>query len=174
MHFQRYWKKHTVSIQLEPNIGKVVNDVHYFNENRLKITRSCKIPASSEVILTKKMCSTDPVEMERSSKLPYKSILGQLLYISITSRPDIATAVSACGHYSQNPGKEHWDALLQIVRYLQGTRKLPLRIGHAGKIELNACSDADWAGNLDDRNSRTGFTISLGTSVIAWTSKLHQ
>jgi hypothetical protein len=47
--------------------------------------------------------------------IPYKSILGQLLYTSITARPDISTAVSACGRYSSNPGQEHWDAVSQIL-----------------------------------------------------------
>ena len=174
MHFERDWKSHTVSIHQEPKIAKVINDQRYTKVDRLTITKSCKIPASSDIILSKFMCPTNPVEKERTSKLPYKSILGQLLYISITARPDIATAVSACGRYAQNPGQEHWDALIQIVRYLQGTRKLRLRLGGARLIELNACSDSDWAGNVDDRNSRTGYTISMGNSLITWSSKLQQ
>lgn len=174
MHFIRNWKNHTISIHQESKIAKVINDTRYSEKDRLTITKACKIPASSELILSKDMCPTDPIEIERMSKLPYKSILGQLLYISITARPDISTAVSACGRYAQNPGEKHWEAILQIVRYLQGTRKLRLRLGGAKNIELCACSDADWAADLDQRNSRTGYTISLGNSLIVWNSKLQQ
>ena len=93
--------------------------------------------------------------------------------IAITARPDIATAVSVCGKFADNPGKEHWQALLQIVKYLQGTRTMRLKLGNAKQISLSACADADWAGDIDGRNSRTGYTISIGNSVIAWSSKLQ-
>jgi len=174
IHFSRNWKEHTISIHQEPKIAKVINDARYTAEDRLKLVKSCKIPASSDITLSKKMCPTDPVEIEKASQYPYKSILGQLLYISITARPDIATAVSACGRFAQNPGQQHWDALLQIVRYLQGTRKLRLKLGGATKISLTACADADWAGDIDERNSRTGYTISMDNSLITWSSKLQQ
>eukprot|EP00253_Pinus_taeda_P036121 PITA_36121 len=32
-------------------------------------------------------------------------------------------------------------------------------------------SDSDWAGNLDDRRSITGYAFSIGSEVIAWSSK---
>jgi hypothetical protein len=77
------------------------------------------------------MCPSDSVESAKMKQVPYKSILEQLLYIFITARSHIATAVSACGRYAKNPGQEHWDALLMIVRYLQGTRKMRLVLGGA-------------------------------------------
>eukprot|EP00253_Pinus_taeda_P028118 PITA_28118 len=36
---------------------------------------------------------------------------------------------------------------------------------------LESFSDSDWAGNLDDRNSITSYAFSIGSGVIAWSSK---
>jgi hypothetical protein len=180
MHFTRDRAKKTISIHQEPKIAKVVSDERYTAADRLLVTKPCKIPASPDKMLTKSMCPTDDAEIKRMQQYPYKSILGQLLYISITARPDIATAVSSCGRYSQNPGQEHWDALLQIVAYVNGTRKLRLVLGGRSKMEplanltLSAASDSDWAGEIDKRCSRTGYVIFMGTAPIVWCSKLQK
>eukprot|EP00253_Pinus_taeda_P025696 PITA_25696 len=36
---------------------------------------------------------------------------------------------------------------------------------------LESFLDSDWAGNLDDRKSITGYTFSIGSEVIAWSSE---
>jgi hypothetical protein len=48
-----------------------------------------------------------------------------------------------------------------------------LVLGGAKQICLDACADADWAGEVDGRNSRTGYVISIGNATIAWSSKLQ-
>ena len=37
-----------------------------------------------------------------------------------------------------------------------------------------AYADSDWAGDTDSRNSTSGFVISVGKSVISWSSKLQK
>jgi hypothetical protein len=66
------------------------------------------------------MNATTAEEVKKMEKVPYKSILGQLIHIAITARPDIAFAVSNCGRFASNPGPTHWYAILMILRYLQG------------------------------------------------------
>ena len=180
MHFIRDRQKRTIAIHQEPKIAKLIGDERYTPMDRMKVTKPCKIPASPDKMLTKDMCPTDPEETARMALVPYKSVVGQLLYISITARPDISTAVSACGRYSHNPGQQHWDAVLQIVAYLNGTRKLRLILGGCKKMELSAnlklsaASDSDWAGDKDRRCSRTGYVIYMGTAAVVWCSKLQK
>jgi hypothetical protein len=39
---------------------------------------------------------------------------------------------------------------------------------------MNAYSDADWGGDLDNRRSRSGYVIFLGKGPIVWCSKLQK
>ena len=97
-----------------------------------------------------------------------------MLYIAITTRPDVVPAVSACGKFAENPGKSHWDALLRILAYLHGTQHLCLELGEVSKdIVLTAYADADWAGDLDKRKSRSGYVVLCNNSPIIWSSKLQ-
>ena len=152
----------------ETKIARLVDDLKLGN------CHAPKLPANASSILTKEMSPTTPEDIAKMANFPYKSVLGKLLHISLSARPDIATAVSAAGRFAQNPGMEHWLALLQIVKYLKGTVKFGLTIGgFMDSISLNAYADADWGGDLEKRRSRTGYTIFMGNSLLIWCSKLQ-
>jgi hypothetical protein len=79
------------------------------------------------------------------------------------------------GRYSHNPGKQHWEALLQVVGYLQTTSKYVLTLGGQTPnqaLQLYAYADSDWAGD-EDRNSRSGIAIYLNNALIIYQSKLQ-
>jgi hypothetical protein len=50
------------------------------------------------------------------SRVPYSSVVGNLMYAMVFTRPDIAHAVGVVSRYMNNPGKEHWEALKWILR----------------------------------------------------------
>ena len=58
-----------------------------------------------------------------------------------------------------------------IMRYLKGTDDFWLYYKRNDKFELNAYTDADWGGNIDDRKSTSGGTLFLGKRLVTWTSK---
>ena len=87
------------------------------------------------------------------------------------TRPDITYAVSNVAKFCANPAKEHWTAVERIMRYLVGTMYLALLYR---KNELKSCvgfSDADWAGDLDERKSTSGYIFQLSGAAISWRSK---
>ena len=51
-------------------------------------------------------------------------ILGELQFLTNSSRPDIAYAVNKLSSYTANPSPQHVGALKQILRYLKGTKNL--------------------------------------------------
>ncbi|PKU80641.1 Retrovirus-related Pol polyprotein from transposon TNT 1-94 [Dendrobium catenatum] len=99
----------------------------------------------------------------------YRSIAGSLQYLTLT-RPDIAFAVNQACQHMHHPLNLHFQILKRILRYLNGTLHYGLPILR-GDMKLTAYSDADWAGDKQDRKSTTGFCIFLGNTLISWSSK---
>jgi hypothetical protein len=56
----------------------------------------------------------------------------------------------------------------RILRYVQGTISLGLKIREDNSLRINAFSDADWPGCLVDRRSTGGFTVYLGSNLLSW------
>ncbi|XP_073041786.1 secreted RxLR effector protein 161-like [Primulina eburnea] len=100
----------------------------------------------------------------------YHSIIGSLLYLS-ASRPDIMFSVCLCARYQADPKDTHLKAVKRILRYISGTVDLGLWYTKETNTNLVGFSDADWAGNLDDRKSTTGGCFYLGNNLVSWYSR---
>ena len=72
-----------------------------------------------------------------------------------------------------NPGKEHWEAIKWILRYLVGTVDTGLYYG-GSKIKLQGYVDSDLAGDIDSRRSTTGYVFTLGSAAVSWVSQLQK
>ena len=92
-----------------------------------------------------------------------------------TTRPNITFVVRALSRYVQNPGRKHWLQGKQVLRYLKATKCRKLTLRKSEKLELTRFSDADWAGNLDDRKSTSGYWFFLNSEsgAVSWSSKLQ-
>uniref|UniRef100_A0A1X7SF09 Reverse transcriptase Ty1/copia-type domain-containing protein n=1 Tax=Amphimedon queenslandica TaxID=400682 RepID=A0A1X7SF09_AMPQE len=102
----------------------------------------------------------------------YQSIVGSLLYVAIATRPDIAQAVGIVSKFNSKPSQIHLSAAKRILRYLKGTSDLVLKFQQSEKgCSLIGYSDADWAGENDDRHSTTGNLFQLAGGPISWLSK---
>ena len=53
--------------------------------------------------------------------IPYRSLVGSLMYFAVCTRPDLSMAVSALSRYSLNPQMVHWEAAKRVLRYVKGT-----------------------------------------------------
>ena len=107
---------------------------------------------------------------EEYDRVRYQSAVGSLLYLSTRSRPDIAFAVGNAARYCAEPSQSHWSAVKRILRYLKGTADLGLLYERANP-NLAGYSDADWAGDINDRKSTSGYVFMLSGSAISWRSK---
>lgn len=104
-------------------------------------------------------------------KVPYQRAIGSLLYVSERTRPDIAFAVNYASRYNQNHSSAHWQAVKRIFRYLRGTMHLKLKYRCGGLADLHGFTDADWASEIDERRSVSGFVFKLSGGAISWQSK---
>ena len=95
------------------------------------------------------------------------------MYAMVCTRPDIAHSVGVVSRFLSNPGKEHWDAVKWILRYLRGTSKMCLCFGD-GKPVLTGYTDADMAGDVDSRKSTSGYLITFAGGAVSWQSRLQK
>ena len=100
----------------------------------------------------------------------YRSIVGALQYLTLT-RPDIAYSVNKVCQFLHSPTTIHWMAVKRILRYVKYTLDLGLRTERSSSLLISAFSDADWAGNVDDRRSTGGFAVFFGSNLISWSAR---
>eukprot|EP00253_Pinus_taeda_P029593 PITA_29593 len=127
-------------------------------------------------------CKYAPVALQQTIKLQcqdgsktadatlYRQLVGSLIYLT-TSRPDLAYAVSVLSQFMSTPLESHWNAAKNVLRYLQGTVDYGIIYTDSSDVILARFSDSDWAGNVDDHRSITGYAFILGSGVITWSSK---
>ena len=107
--------------------------------------------------------------------VPYRALLGTLLYLSTCSRPDIAYAVNQAARFCERPTLQHWEQLKKIAAYVRSTKTYGLHfnlgIEHGKQVQLQVYTDADWANCQDTRRSISGILIMLWDHPIIWSSK---
>ena len=80
-------------------------------------------------------------------------------------------AVAVVSKYSSNQSEAHPTAVKLILRYLKGTLDITLTYRKSDKDEVLGYSDADYAGDVDDRHSTTGNLFLMSRGPISWFSK---
>ncbi|XP_039119056.1 secreted RxLR effector protein 161-like [Dioscorea cayenensis subsp. rotundata] len=97
-------------------------------------------------------------------------MIGSLLYLT-ASRPDISFSVGVCARYQATPKESHLTAVKRIIRYVHGTAEYGIWYSKDSNSHLAGYSDADWAGNIDDRKSTSGGCFYLGNNLVTWYRK---
>ncbi|KAL5828134.1 hypothetical protein ACOSQ4_019931 [Xanthoceras sorbifolium] len=71
----------------------------------------------------------------------------------------------------EQPKEIHLLAAKRILRYLQGTVDFGLFYRKGEKSELFRFTDSDYAGDLNDRRSTSGYVFMIGSAAVSWSSK---
>lgn len=100
----------------------------------------------------------------------FKQIVGSLMYLTAT-RPDIMHSVSVISRYMENPTELHLLAAKRTLRYLKGTTNFGVFYKKGEKSELAGFTDSDYAGDLDDRKSTSGYVFMLSSGAVSWSTK---
>lgn len=104
---------------------------------------------------------------------PYRELVGSLMHLSVTVRPDISFAVGALSRYLASPTMMHWQAAKGVLRYLSGTADYGITYGPDPTDLLGYC-DSDYAGDIDTRRSTSGYVFVMNGGAISWSSKRQQ
>jgi hypothetical protein len=109
--------------------------------------------------------SDNPVYLDEERKQKFVHFVMQLLYLSQRARPDIRTAVSfLCGRI-QHPDEDDYKKLCRVMKYLDCTADLALKLKADNSGIVKWWVDASFAVH-PDMKGHTGGTMSLGTGSI--------
>lgn len=125
--------------------------------------------------LSADQCPKTQREVDEMKQHPYAHAVGSLMYLAVSSRPDISYAVGVLCRFNSNPGLAHWTAVKHLFRYLKSTLdyKLTYSPDPSCSEMFQTFSDADHGGNPDNGRSTTGYLVKMGTGAICWGSKLQ-
>jgi len=122
----------------------------------------CK-PVDTPMIQNQKL--GDFSEQVPTNKKRYQRLVGKLIYLSHT-RPDICYTVSIVSQFMHYPSEEHMDVVVRILRYLKSAPGRGLLFSKNGHLEVEGYTDADWAGNISDRKSTSGYFTFIGGNLV--------
>jgi hypothetical protein len=147
-----------------------ISQIKYSQEILERFGKSDVRPISTPSLANEHLKKLKVAEFEAK---PYQSALGALMYPMLGTRPDLAYAVAALGRHAATPGNDHQRALDRVFRYLRATadRHLVFQRGTPGGSTLQGFVDADWASDINDRKSTSGFVFTFGGAAISWSSK---
>jgi hypothetical protein len=153
---------------------KAINDMA--SRYRMDTTKGKALPLPQGTILTKDMAPKTDEEKDDMEDVPYKSLIGSLLYVARVTRPDIMYAVSFLSRFSSNPGRNHWTAAQGVLKYLIGTSNMGLMYKRGKqdtfRMDLESWPDSSYADDREKGKSTYGHVTYINDCAFAWQSTL--
>lgn len=87
------------------------------------------------------------------------------------TRPDLMYSVSLLSRFMSSPTHVHLLAAKRILRYIQGTVQMGILYKRGGRQQLIGYTDSDYAGDVEDRKSTSGYVFLVSDGAVTWTSK---
>ena len=104
--------------------------------------------------------------------IPYREIIGSLMFLASVSRPDIAYSVNYLSRFLNAYDRTHWNAAKRVLSYVSGTINYGILYDGNGKYgNVVGYSDSDFAGDILTRRSTSGFLFMLSYGPISWFSQ---
>ncbi|GAA0170798.1 hypothetical protein LIER_24982 [Lithospermum erythrorhizon] len=95
------------------------------------------------------------------------------MYAMTCTRPDLRYAIVVLSRFLSNPGKEHWEDIKWILKYLKGIAELCIGYGR-NTTTLQAYTNVDMAGEIDLKRSTSGYVFVFAGGAVSWQSKLQK
>jgi hypothetical protein len=130
-------------------------------------------PMELNTKLSESMSPQTDEERKAMLAFPYRSVVGSLMYLMISTRPDLAFVVQQLSQFLANAGLKHWQAAKRALRYVKGTLDYGLVLGgtYDANAPLHAYADSDFANCVDTRRCVGGFITFWYNSAISWVAK---
>ncbi|XP_026430006.1 uncharacterized protein LOC113326504 [Papaver somniferum] len=151
-----------------PSDGCFISQVKYASDILQRARLTDNKTANTPLELNSKINPFDRKIL--SNPTLYRQLVGSLNYLTIT-QPDINHVVHIVSQFMSAPRSTHYAAVIRILRYIKGTLYQGIKISSTSDLCLLTYSESDWAGDITDRRSTTGYCLFLGNFLISWGSK---
>ena len=72
------------------------------------------LPSVKGERMSRTQCPATAIERDEMAGVPYASAIGSIMYAMLSTRPDVALALSLTSRFQANPGRKHWIAVKNI------------------------------------------------------------
>ena len=121
--------------------------------------------------VAKTILINDPNSKLLENKTKFLSLLGGLSYVANLCRPDVCYIVNRLARFSTQPTMNHYKIAKGVLTYLLTTKGKGLHYKQAKHFELKAYTDSDWASEVEDRKSVTGYIVYLNDGILTYKTK---
>ncbi|KAL2235828.1 UNVERIFIED_CONTAM: Retrovirus-related Pol polyprotein from transposon TNT 1-94 [Sesamum indicum] len=168
MNIERSRTKSTIFLNQTSYIQSILEKFSMEN------SKPSSVPLAAHFQLSKDLCPKTESEKDKMKNVPYSNAIGSVMYLMVSTRPDIAYAVSCLSRYMSNPGTSHWEAVKYLFRYLNGTKNVGITFSkNSDGVELKGFVDSNYANDKDSRKSTTSYIFTLCNACISWKSQLQ-
>lgn len=153
--------KRTITISQEAFIDSILT---HFN---LVDMTTIMMPFTPGSHLSSTNCPTDDNKIHEKGTCPYRELIRALLWLTLSTQPDIAFAAGSLAHFGHNPSHIHWEAVKWVLCY---PKMWHLKLG--GKtLQITTSTNADWGSHSNDHHLIGTYIIKVGIGAISWKSK---
>ena len=101
--------------------------------------------------------------------LPFRNLLGCLLYIAQRCRPDVSWPIAALSQFTERHNTTHYRHLIKVLMYLGSTKELGIKFTQSEPpLQITCYVDASWNSTIPERKSWTGYIVFLNDIPISW------
>ncbi len=111
--------------------------------------------------------------LNKQERIRSMSILGQLLYLALWSRPDISFATSKLARHLANPSEQHLARLIRVLQYIKSTPNAEIRYTSGPKLQIRTYVDASMGNDETKGRATTGLAIMVNNGAVYWRSHLQ-
>ncbi len=160
-----YSSKDEVKFDMTKYVKEMLNEFPI----KLKSTETVMSPATDE-ILRQNVSNKKKRKLDKERKEAFHTTVAKGLFLSKRARPDIQPTIAWLCSRVKEPDDLDWENLMQLMKYLNGTRSKVLTLSADDLCVIKWYVDASFAVH-DDFKSHTGGTMTMGNGALISVSR---
>ena len=154
-------------IDIMDNGDVIAHQAHYIDRVLKKFRMANSNPVNTPSLKEQQLITE---KTQNEIDFPYRQAVGSLLYISNSTRPDIAQAVHHAARFVGSPTEQNVQAVKRIMKYLKGTINYGIIFKKSSNTDMIGFADADYSNDPQDAHSTSGYIFKTNGPVV-WKSK---